>query len=283
MRNIFTIITLIFAFTINAQNFTGKAIYKTSKKNNFKLNDKQNSAMTDAMKEQITARLTKLNQKTYILDFNKNTSSYKEEVALKTPKSNVSSTGVRVVSLFSGAGGTTDVYFKNLKENRFVNQTEISGKRFLVQDILNDFKWELSSETKNIGEYTCYKATFSKDVEKISMNIVNGTSKKTTQKDSIVTTAWYTPQIPISNGPKDYQGLPGLILEINDGTTVMVCTEIILDKSKNAVINEPKKGKKVSLKEYRKIKKKKSDEMLERFKSKKGVDLGNGINVKIGG
>jgi GLPGLI family protein len=30
----------------------------------------------------------------------------------------------------------------------------------------------------------------------------------------VVTTAWYTPQIPVSNGPRNYHGLPGLIMEV---------------------------------------------------------------------
>ena len=47
--------------------------------------------------------------------------------------------------------------------------------------------------------------------------MINGESKESKKKENVVTTAWYTPQIPVSNGPDDYQGLPGLILEINDG------------------------------------------------------------------
>ena len=32
---------------------------------------------------------------------------------------------------------------------------------------------------------------------------------------TIEVTAWYTPEIPINQGPADYWGLPGLILEVN--------------------------------------------------------------------
>ena len=35
-------------------------------------------------------------------------------------------------------------------------------------------------------------------------------------------TAWYTPQIPVSHGPAEYGGLPGLILEL---ITAMVCAQ----------------------------------------------------------
>ena len=89
--------------------------------------------------------------------------------------------------------------------------------------------------------------------------------------------------MPVSNGPDNYQGLPGLILEVNDGKTTIVCTEIILNPSQKITIEEPKKGKVVSQKKFIKIEKQKSDELMEKFKGRNGVDLGNGINIKIGG
>lgn len=277
MKNSIIILILAVSFGLNAQNFQGKAIYKTSRKSNIKLgNDNQ---MTDAMKAQIHERLRKMNQKTYTLEFDKTSSIYKEESKLNSPKLG-SQGGIHVVSI-GGGGSGSGIFYKNIKEKRFVNQTEIQGKRFLIKDKLEDFDWQLSSETKNIGQYTCYKATFSRDVEKVTSVVQNEKLVKKTEKETVVTTAWYTPQIPVSNGPKNYQGLPGLILEVNDGTTIMVCTEIVLDKNKITTINEPKKGKKVSQKEYLAIKKKKSEEMLEKFKSRNGYDMGNGVRVKV--
>ena len=274
-------IVLLSSVIMSAQNFQGKAIYKTSKKSNFEIGGDNNSGMSDVMKEQIKARLRKMNQKTFILNFNKYTSTYKEEVKLATP--NPQANGNKVMVMSFGGSGKGSVYYKNLQEKRFSNQTEIMGKVFLVKDSLPSYKWQLSSETKNIGEYTCYKATFSREVENIEMIVENGATKEEKKKETIITTAWYTPQVPVSNGPKDYQGLPGLILEINDGTTTMVCTEIIINSSEENIIEEPKKGKVVLQKEYNKIQKEKSKELMEKFKSRKGVNMGNGITIKMGG
>ena len=41
--------------------------------------------------------------------------------------------------------------------------------------------------------------------------------------------AWYTLQIPVSSGPAEYWGLPGLILEVNSGNTTILCSKIILN------------------------------------------------------
>jgi GLPGLI family protein len=270
---------LFFAITINAQEFTGKAIYKTSSKSTIKFGSEQ-VGVTDKMQEELQKRIQKMNQKTFILEFDKNSSTYKQEEKLETPKLQAGSS-VNILSF--GGSSSTDIYYKNIKENRFVNQTEIQGKRFLVKDKLKDFKWELSSETKNIGNYTCYKATFSKEVENINMTIKNGKSVVEKNKETIITTAWYTTQVPISSGPKNYQGLPGLILEINDGKKMIVCTEIILNPSDKITIEEPEKGKVVSQKKYTKIQKQKSDEMMEKMKGRNGLDMGNGVNVKFGG
>lgn len=274
MKKIITLSILFTTLFSFAQNFTGKAVYKTSRKSNFKIGG-ENSTMPEAQKQEIEARLRKMNQKTFILEFDKSTSAYKQEAKLNAPQPKAN--GLRVVSF--GGSTTTDVFYKNIKEKRYTNKTAIMGKAFLIKDSLPIYDWQLSSETKNIGKYTCYKATISKEVDKKSMKIVDGKLDEVITKVTVNTTAWYTPQVPISNGPGTYYGLPGLILEINDGTTTMVCTEIILNPSNKINIEEPEKGKIVDQKEYSKISNQKSKEMLERFRSKDG----KGIEINIGG
>ena len=181
-----------------------------------------------------------------------------------------------------GGASANSIYYKNLKEKRYAHKKDIQGKTFLIKDDLKTFDWKLSSETKSIGNYTCYKATFSKEVENKKMSFINGESKEETVKETIVTTAWYTPQVPVSNGPDNFFGLPGLILEINDGKRMMVCTELILNSKNEINISEPKKGKVVNQKKFNEIQKKKSEELMEKFKSRNGMDLGNGVNIKFG-
>ena len=67
-----------------------------------------------------------------------------------------------------------------------------------------------------------------------------------------------------------FWGLPGLILEIQDGDQTIVCSEIVLNPKEKIEIKEPKKGKKVSQEEYEKIMKKHSEDMMERFKNQRG-------------
>ena len=281
MIKLLTTLILFCSLIINAQNFTGKAIYKTSIKSSFSFDEDENSTMSDDMKKQLQAQLHKMNQKTFILNFDQKTSSYKEEIILDVPKPQVG--GGDIVMMSFGGSGNASVYFKNIKEKRFSNQTEIMGKRFLVKDKLPEYKWELSSETKNIGNYTCYKATFTEEVENIQMTFDIGEAKEEKKKETIITTAWYTPQISVANGPGNYQGLPGLILEINDGKKIIVCTEIILKPFEKNTIKEPKKGKVVSQNKFLKIQKQKTDEMMERLNATKSLDLGNGSTIQMGG
>jgi len=79
----------------------------------------------------------------------------------------------------------------------------------------------------------------------------------------IEVTAWYTLQIPINQGPAEYWGLPGLILEINADRTTILCSKIIMNPSEKEVIKVPSKGKEVSQKEYNEIVTKKMEEMRE--------------------
>ena len=79
----------------------------------------------------------------------------------------------------------------------------------------------------------------------------------------ITITAWYTPEIPVSQGPEGYWGLPGLILEVNDGKTTILCSKVVLNPKEKADIKAPATGKEVSQKEYDEIVIKKMEEMSE--------------------
>lgn len=112
------------------------------------------------------------------------------------------------------------------------------GVSYLLTNKLDKYKWKLSNETKTISGYTCYMAT----TQKITNNMAGTFSKPVT--------AWYAPAIPISFGPKDYNGLPGLILELQEGTIGLYATQIDLNPKENFKIEKPTKGKLMTQEAY---------------------------------
>ena len=137
---------------------------------------------------------------------------------------------------------------------------EFYGKRFLVKDTLYRIDWSLGTETKKIGIYTCYKAkafvpTSELNWYNFSWNDLNdGNDKEEAVKEPeekmIIVEAWYTPQIPIAQGPAEFWGLPGLILEVSAANTTLLCTEIVLNKEKTIAIDAPDKGTEITKKDY---------------------------------
>lgn len=88
--------------------------------------------------------------------------------------------------------------------------------------------------------------------------------------------AWYTMQIPVNNGPGDFWGLPGLILEINSGRTTILCSKIVMNPSEKQEIKKPSKGKEVTKAEYNDIVKKKMEEMREMYGGRNRGGRGGG-------
>ena len=262
------------------RDFQGVATYKTQRKVDIKMDSTQmNSEMHTKMMEMMKKQF----QKTFKLTFNKEESVYKQEEELDKPK--VGGGEFQVVMI--GGGGGSDVLYKNTKDQRFSEQVDTYGKVFLVKDNIEKIDWKLGSETKYIGEYPCYKATYTKMVEK-PREIVNTESDEEIDLDAEpemeerVVTAWYTPQIPVNNGPENYQGLPGLILEVHDGKLTIICSKIVLNPKEKVDIKEPEKGKEVNQKKYDEIMDKKQKEMMERYRPRKGRE-GEGISITIGG
>lgn len=264
---------LVFAFLCciieaSAQDFQGVATYKSHRKIDLKMDDEKDAKM----QEQIQAQLRKQFQKEYTLTFTKDESIYKknEELAAPTPKP---SSGI-VITVSEGS----DVLYKNIKENRYVNKTELYGKLFLIKDTFKDTKWKLVNESKNIGQYTCFKATFTEEFE---TRTFNDDGEIENVKENRLVTAWYTPQIPVNNGPQNFQGLPGLILEINDGKLTLVCTKIVMNPKEKFNIKEPTKGKEITQVKFEEIVDKKSKERMNDFRSRRGD--GETRVIRIGG
>ncbi len=275
-------LTVVFS-TVSAQEFQGVATYKTQRKVDIKLDSTQ---MDSQMQERMLAMMKKQFQKTYNLTFNKEISTYKQEEELDKPQVGGGDFQVMVV----GNGGGDDVLYKNTKENRYSEVRDSFGKIFLIQDELDPIEWKLESDTKYIGEYQCYKATYTKMVEKArvfsnsdSNNEESKEQDKEPEMEERTVTAWYTPQIAVTNGPDKYQGLPGLILEVHDGDLTVICSKIVLNPQDKVDIEEPTKGKKVNREEYEKIMEKKAKEMMERYAPRNGRDNGETIEIRIGG
>ena len=169
------------------------------------------------------------------------------------------------------------IYYKNVKEKTFIQEREFFGKDFLIKDSLKVFEWELGTETKQIGNYMCFKATAkvpfdATDFKNMTRKEAKDDKEKEQQESStnfldmieipeeIIVTAWYTPEIPISQGPSEYWGLPGLIMEVSSGKTTVLCSKIVINPKDKKDIKAPRKGQVVTQAEYQKIMMEKMEE-----------------------
>jgi GLPGLI family protein len=176
--------------------------------------------------------------------------------------------------------GKSDIKYSHVKEERYVNQADLMGKTFLVSDSLKKREWKLIKEIKNIGKYTCFKAVSEEEVIERSIT-PNGEVIK--EKKMKTTTVWYTLDIPVKHGPDNYWGLPGLVMEVQDGKFSLMCTKVVLNPSEEVRIEAPVRGKAVSAQEYYKISEEKIKEGAERYSggSKKGEN--SSFSIRIGG
>ncbi|WP_299160387.1 GLPGLI family protein [uncultured Tenacibaculum sp.] len=273
-----TLLLLLITTSVIGQNFKGKATYKSYRKVDIEIGESHGG--NSKIQKQLQEQLKKQFQQTYTLNFNKSESVYTQNKKLSTPQA-IGGNEVRIVSI--GGGGGSDILYKNIADKRYVNKTEISGKRFLIKDKLEDYGWEMTSETKNIGNYTCYKAVRKREETRTSFTMTDGKREEKKDKITVETVAWYTLQIPLSNGPGEFWGLPGLILEIQDGKLTIACTEIVMNSSDKIEIKEPTKGKKVTQEKFDKIMDEHSKDMMERFKNKRKSKDGNSFSIEIQG
>ena len=268
-------IMVFMGVTMQAQDFQGKAVYQSKTQVNFDFGSRN---IPEDRKKEMMERIKRANEKTFVLNFNQTASIYEEEEKLEQPGERGGGRGPR----FGAMAGTDGDLYKNIKDQRYLIKNELLGKIFLIDDELEALEWKMGSESKKIGNYTAFKATATKTIKRPNMSAIfrrpgrgedNNDDEKKGEEfviKEVEIVAWYTPEIPINQGPGLYWGLPGLILAVNDDITTIVCSEITMNPSEKIEIKAPSKGKKVTQAEYDEISQEKMKEMRENFRNRGG-------------
>jgi GLPGLI family protein len=256
-----------------AQGFTGRAYYKSTSQFSIKMDS---TKMAPEQIAQIQASLKKQMEQNYILSFNQTESTWKKEESLGGGPATASAGGAVFMVATSGEGSTL---YKNIADQSFLEQQDMMGKAYLVKDMLEPVEWELSNETKKVGNYTVQKASYTRIVD--SKRFSTGMTEMENVKDTLQVTVWFTPEIPVAHGPENFFGLPGLILEVQNQGRTLICEKIELNPSADPVVIErPSKGKEITQAEFQTVQEEGMKQMMNRYQGKPGE--GNRMEIRIG-
>ncbi|HEY9221455.1 MAG TPA: GLPGLI family protein [Lutibacter sp.] len=238
MKKIILMLLMMFSITFClSQNIQGIVIYKKemleyiSDNEQFKIKNKENKEYLNKISDMDKNSKNILREIDFVLTFINQESSFKADPFLEVE-------GNRFLKLAIGASGR-GLYYTNIIENKYYRHIDAYGETFIVNFPKNE--WNLFNETKEIGNYICYKAATVKEVKGR-----NGIIKTPVE-------AWYAQDLNIPFGPLGYSGLPGLILELTVGKEKYIVNKIMLNPKIKVNVNEPLKGKKVTKKEFDEI------------------------------
>ena len=197
-------------------------------------------------RKRVSAHLSKAT--TFYLYYSNGESIYIQEKESMSENSgiNLIKQKTKKIEIGKSGGGI----YKNFKTKEYLHEADVLGKQLLVTDKLKKINWEFLDDKKTIGSINCKKA------------------KVTINNEEII--AWYDDEFALQDGPKDFYGLPGLIIElIAEKKTYHVIN--IKKNNDKLEIKKPKVGTKVSKAEYLKI----LDEKINELKRGIGNSLRN--------
>ena len=193
-----------------------------------------------------------------------------------------------------GGGGGMRMNFRMPTANTFTDVSKqmqyeeraFFEKEFLIIDSLKQYKWKLSEETKTIAKQLCKKATTMITAPQMRMRVSIGGGGNNTDTAANTPRApketelvvWYAENIPVSFGPDNYSGLPGVIMEIDqdNGATVTTAVEVSAKYPKKELV-APTKGDKMNRAQFQENMQKLMQEM-----QRGGGGMG-GMRIRVGG
>ncbi len=139
-----------------------------------------------------------------------------------------------------------DVLYTDLAEGASTEKKDFMGRTFLIdQDEPTPYEWKILGEQALIAGQLCIKAIHAEG------------------DSSEQAIAWFAPQIPVSAGPRGYNGLPGMILklELEMGSRTYVAEEVTFREVSEEEMTRPTEGRKVTREEFEQIVEEKTREM----------------------
>ncbi len=239
MRFNYLTVLMLWCSVVSAQEIQGRIYYQTSYFNpalHAEINDPETLPERKKNLMETIQQMELFVNKVNVLEFSGGESVYKENKTLKVGDN----TNDELVL-------PKDLLYKNLKLKESLFATEYSGSRLIVKDTIPVYNWQLTNETKMIGNYLCYKASVKRvETEWEVTKRKDGSFSKIQIEKPRYTVAWYTTQIQISHGPNKYGGLPGIILEmeIDDmvSPTKITAIEVQINPKRLVKIKRPNKG-----------------------------------------
>ena len=200
-----------------SQVVSGKIFYR------FEMKNKSHDHNDDIAKRMTQAVNNISKQITLELWFNKNLAYFFKKKSLQIREDE----GYLKILNFAESLMAKGKYYTNLEVKEQILQKSVQDQDFYIRNKNLNQKWTLVNEHKLIDKYKCYKAILEKEIAGKRREII----------------AWYSPEIPLKLGPKEYVGnLPGLILELEEPIGTYKCSYIELNTKKEIKIKWPKKN-----------------------------------------
>lgn len=276
MKKIQLAIALLFVLTttVNAQMKEGKISYERKVNMHRNIPDPQMKSM-----------IPEFRTDKFELIFNESASLFRSVVDDEAPDPFANAGG--------GGGGirmnfrmpTTTTYTDIAKQIQY-EERAFFEKEFLIVDSLKQYKWKLSEETKTIAKQLCKKATTMVTAPQMRVRISRGgennsdstaNAPKPPKETELV--VWYAENIPVSVGPDNYSGLPGVIMEmdLDNGATVTTAVEVSAKYPKKELV-QPTKGDKMTRAQFQD----QMQKLMQDMQRGGGIRMG-GAAIRIGG
>ncbi len=245
-KNTVNLIFLLLSFTMFSQNSPQwHAVYQYKRILSEKAKQRRDSSIAKQpeMADMLRKIYKRFDNREYKMDFNRTTSIFKEKQKLGKPGES-----------FGGYRPQRELY-KNISTQTYTEMRPLMQEVYLIKDSLPKYNWHITNESKQIGKYMVVKAEADYQKEDKDIHLI----------------AWFTPEIPVQNGPSKFGGLPGLILELNNNNEeVYLLKELVINPKSRTEIIEPDKGKVVDEKTYKEEMKKMREKMQKMYKSRRG-------------
>lgn len=200
--------------------------------------DAQNYRIIYELSYKIDSNSNKMYKKNMILDIDENIESFYSQKMYQSD----SLYEANIKNGKENSGRLLDYDFsikKDIEKKELYKYYRLSfGNIFKVKEELTKSRWEISNITRKVGDFNCQKAV---------------TDYKGRKWE-----AWFASEIPLSKGPYIFDGLPGLIILMNDTknnfifelTSIKNQNSLHVFYEENAILVNPKQLKKLYIDYY---------------------------------